>query len=158
MSARGLLTGAASGAAATTALNAATYLDMAVRGRPTSSVPQDAVQKIADKIGIGIPGQGEKQQNRLQGLAPLAGTAVGIFIGVAAGAVHHALHQRGRRLPVLLESVAIGAGAMALTDTPIAVLGISNPAEWDATDWASDVVPHLIFGAVTSACLRATDA
>ena len=35
----GLLSGAAAGAAGTTALNVITYLDIALRGRPTSSTP-----------------------------------------------------------------------------------------------------------------------
>jgi hypothetical protein len=38
------LLGAAAGAAGTTALNTVTYLDMAVRGRPTSSTPEDIVE------------------------------------------------------------------------------------------------------------------
>ena len=41
--ANGFLTGAIAGTAGTTALNATTYLDMAVRGRGTSSAPEDLV-------------------------------------------------------------------------------------------------------------------
>jgi hypothetical protein len=47
----GLWRGAAAGAAGTTALNAATYLDMAMRGRSTSSAPQDLVKAAADRAG-----------------------------------------------------------------------------------------------------------
>jgi hypothetical protein len=36
---KGVLRGAAAGAAGTTALNAVTYLDMVVRGRPASDAP-----------------------------------------------------------------------------------------------------------------------
>ncbi|MGI8900330.1 MAG: hypothetical protein ACR2HA_05280 [Nocardioides sp.] len=36
---RSVLAGVAAGAAGTTALNAVTYLDMAIRGRGTSSTP-----------------------------------------------------------------------------------------------------------------------
>jgi hypothetical protein len=36
----GLLSGAAAGAAGTTALNVITYLDIALRGRPTSTTPE----------------------------------------------------------------------------------------------------------------------
>jgi hypothetical protein len=41
---RGLLAGAVAGAAGTTALNAVTYLDMAIRGRPWVS---DAIPHLA---------------------------------------------------------------------------------------------------------------
>ena len=42
-----LLRGALAGAAGTTALNAVTYLDIAVRARPASETPQRAVKAVA---------------------------------------------------------------------------------------------------------------
>lgn len=47
----GLLRGAAAGAAGATVLNAVTYLDMAVRGRPSSSTPEQLVETATDKVG-----------------------------------------------------------------------------------------------------------
>ncbi len=44
---RSALLGAAAGAAGTTALNAVAYLDMAVRGRPASSTPEDTVERLS---------------------------------------------------------------------------------------------------------------
>src|SRR3954464_15373311 len=79
------LRGAAAGAAASTALNAVTYLDMAVRGRGTSSTPEDTVEKLAEKAHVPIPGEGEKRQNRVQGLGSLTGLAAGVGVGVLAG-------------------------------------------------------------------------
>jgi hypothetical protein len=79
------LRGAAAGAAATTALNAVTYLDMVVRGRGTSSTPEDTVEKLAGKAHVDIPGDEEKRQNRLQGLGPLTGLVAGVGVGVLAG-------------------------------------------------------------------------
>jgi len=32
----------------------------------------------------------------------------------------------------------------------MAALGVSDPRSWGATDWASDVVPHLAYGLVTA--------
>jgi len=29
-------------------------------------------------------------------------------------------------------------------------LGLTDPREWSASDWASDVVPHLAYGAVAA--------
>lgn len=49
---RGLMAGAAAGAAGTTALNAVTYLDMAWRARPASQTPEQAVEKLAERAGV----------------------------------------------------------------------------------------------------------
>ena len=43
------------------------------------------------------------------------------------------------------------AGAMIGTDGPMAALGVVNPRSWKATDWLTDVVPHLGYGIVTAA-------
>ncbi len=154
---RGYLRGAAAGAAGTTALNATTYLDMAIRGRGTSSAPEDVVERTAGKAGLGIPGQGDERANRLAGLGPLSGTAVGVVVGTVAGTVHRALRTRGRTVPAPIAIVLISAAAMAMSDVPLKLLGISDPTEWATKDWAADAVPHLVFGAVTYATLRATD-
>src|SRR3954462_14202829 len=80
-----VLRGAAAGAAATTALNAVTYLDMAVRGRGSSSTPEDTVEALAEKAHVSIPGDEEERQNRLQGLGPPARVAAGGGGGGGAG-------------------------------------------------------------------------
>src|ERR1700709_2483169 len=77
--------GAAAGAAGSTALNAVTYLDMAIRGRGTSSTPQDTVEKLAERAHVQVPGQGETRDNRLQGLGPLMGLVAGIGVGMLGG-------------------------------------------------------------------------
>ncbi|PWI45743.1 hypothetical protein [Streptomyces sp. ICBB 8177] len=50
------LIGAAAGAAGTTTLNAVTYLDMALRGRPSSDTPQLAVERLTDAAHTSVPG------------------------------------------------------------------------------------------------------
>ena len=52
----GLLCGAAAGAAGTTALNVITYLDIAVRGRSTSTTPERTVEAMARLFGLTVPG------------------------------------------------------------------------------------------------------
>jgi len=52
---RQILAGVLAGAAGTTALNALTYLDMAVRGRPSSGTPEQAVEQAASKVGTDVP-------------------------------------------------------------------------------------------------------
>jgi hypothetical protein len=53
---KNLLKGAMAGAAGTTALNAVGYGDMALRGRPASSTPDQVVEQLATRLGLTIPG------------------------------------------------------------------------------------------------------
>ena len=154
---RGLARGAAAGAAGTTALNAATYLDMAVRGRPTSDTPEQLVEKAADSAGVTIPGEGETRDNRLAGLGPLSGALVGTLVGALSGAVHEFGLKHNKLLPPPVSIVLIGGAAMLLADLPLKLFGVSDPADWAAKDWAADALPHFVYGAVTYATLVATD-
>lgn len=147
---RAFLAGAAAGAAGTTALNVVTYLDMAVRGRPASTTPEDTVERIAGVAGVDIPGDGAARHNRLSGLGALSGLLTGVGFGALAG-----LATTKLRLPLPVLSVLIGAAAMAGSNTPMTALGITDPRTWDAASWISDVIPHLAYGAVTAAVLTA---
>ncbi|MEV0729945.1 hypothetical protein [Polymorphospora sp. NPDC050346] len=149
----GLLSGAAAGAAGTTALDAVTYLDMAQRGRPASSTPQRTVEAITGRLKVDVPGDGDTRQNRLTGLGALSGIGTGVAVGAAFGA----LRAVGFRPHPLLASVVIGLAAMAASDVPMAGLKVSDPRTWSAGSWLSDIIPHLAYGAVTSAVLAATD-
>lgn len=137
------------GLAGTTALNAATYADMAWRGRAASSTSEQAVEKLARRAGRDIPGDGEARQNRLQGLAALAGIATGVLTGAVAGQLRGVVGSLG---PVLGPAL-LGGAAMAVTDFGTYRLGVSDPKSWDASSWLSDAVPHLAYGAVTWALL-----
>jgi hypothetical protein len=150
---RTIARGCAAGAAGTTALNAVTYADMALRGRPASSAPEDVVDKVTTDSGHPVPGSGDQRDNRLSGLGALSGIAV----GVAAGAAVSLVHRAGVRVPVWLGGPVTGALAMAATDMPMARMGVSDPREWSAKDWASDVVPHLAYGLVTYGVVAAFD-
>lgn len=146
-----LVRGAVAGAAGTTALNAATYLDMALRARPASETPQHAVDEIARRSGHPVPGDGDARQNRMDGLGPLGGIATGVGFGAAAGLVRPLL----LRLPAGLGALALAAAAMAGADGPLVRLGLTDPRTWSAADWLSDIVPHLAYGVVTRVALAA---
>lgn len=150
----GALRGAAAGAVGTTALNAVTYLDMAIRGRPSSSTPEQLVGTVADKAGVSVPGGDDTRSNRLQGLGPLSGIAVGVGVGATAGLVGQLLRRASRDLPAPVAVLLISATAIALSDVPLKVLGISDPKTWAVKDWAADIVPHLAYGAATYTTLR----
>ena len=146
-----VLRGAAAGAAGTTALNAVTYLDMAVRGRPSSSTPERTVEELAEKAHVQIPGDEEKRQNRLQGLGPLTGLVAGVGVGVLAGLARAA----GFRSQPLAGTALTTAVVLVASNGPMTVLGITDPRTWSTTDWISDIVPHLAYGAVVKTTMDA---
>jgi hypothetical protein len=148
---RGAAAGAVAGAAGTTALNAVTYADMSIRGRPASGAPAEVVERAADRAGVTVPGQGASRGNRLSGLGALAGIGTGVAVGAAYG-ITRAL---GWRVPAVAGALLTAAAAMAGSDGPMFALRVSDPREWGAIDWASDVVPHAAYGAVTAVTLAA---
>ncbi|MBY3552840.1 hypothetical protein HGI15_05405 [Modestobacter lapidis] len=145
--ARGVL----AGAAGTVALNVVTYLDMAVRGRPASTVPARTVDALADALGRPVPGSGAEREARRTALGALAGIAQGLAVGVLASTARSA----GLRLPGAVGALAAGAASMAATDGPVAALGVSDPRDWSAADRTADAVPHLAYGAAVQAVLAA---
>ncbi len=150
---RTVVRGSAAGAAGTTVLNAVTYADMAWRGRPSSQAPAQVVDQIAQEAGHPVPGSGDTRDNRLSGLGALSGIAVGCGTGAAVSL----LRRVGIRMPWWLGGAVTGALAMAATDLPMARLGVSDPTNWSAKDWASDAVPHLLYGLVTYGIVTASD-
>jgi hypothetical protein len=150
---RSLAQGAAAGAAGTAALNAVTYLDMAVRGRGSSSTPQQVVEKTAGQVGVDVPGEGDTRQHRVQGLGSLSGIATRVGVGALVGA----LRRLGLRPGPVTGSLLAGAVAMVAANAPMTRMGITDPRRWSATDWLADAVPHLAYGVVTHATLTGLD-
>jgi hypothetical protein len=147
------LRGAAAGAAGTTALNAVTYLDMAVRGRASSSTPEQTVEKLAEKAHVSVPGQGDTRQNRLQGLGPLTGILAGVGVGVLVGLARAA----GLRSRPVGGTALTTAVVLVAANGPMTVLGITDPRTWSRTDWLSDIVPHVAYAAVVKTTMDALD-
>jgi uncharacterized membrane protein len=148
----GLLRGTAAGAAGTTALDVATFTDMAVRARPASDSPAATVSTLADRLDVSVPGRGGERDNRLQGLGGLSGAVTGIGVGALAGV----LRAAGVRLPGVIGGPLLGAAAMAASDLPMARLGLSDPRRWGTADWVADALPHLVYGIAAHATLTAT--
>jgi len=150
---RGVLLGAAAGAAGTTALNFVTYLDMAVRGRPASSTPEDAVEALSGVTHLPVPGAAETRSNRVQVLGAMTGLVAGVGIGALLGAAR----ASGWRPGLAVGSAAATVGALAGTNGPMTALGVTDPRTWPASSWVADIVPHLAYGAVTAAVLDRLD-
>jgi len=143
-----LAAGVLGGAVGTTALNLMTYLDIAVRGRPPSELPAKVVEKLASTAGLNLAGEGpdnRKARNRRSGLGALLGYATGLGLGLVYGAA-----RRQVRLPPIAAAAILGLGAMAMSDVPITLLRLTDPRTWGLTDWVSDIVPHLAYGAATA--------
>lgn len=148
---RNLLAGVAAGAAGTTALNAATYLDMATRARPASTTPDDTVRKAQELTGVSLGESDADADNRRSAL----GALLGIASGLATGAVYGLLRPHLRRVPLTLLGVGAGLAANVGTTGPMAALGVTDPRTWPADSWVSDLVPHLAYGLATVAAYEA---
>ncbi len=140
-----LALGLAAGAVGTVALNVATYLDMATRGRASSGLPARAAQRLADEVAVSL-GEGEERENRASGLGALLGYLTGLGVGAAYGGLRGRVH-----VPARLAAVGLGVAAMTASDLPMTALGLTDPRAWGPTGWLSDAVPHLAYGAATAA-------
>lgn len=145
--------GALAGMAGTAALDAVTCLDMALRGRPASSTPENTIDRLSAATGIPVPGDDQHRPNRLSGL----GVLLGILTGTAVGAGYGLAHQLGWRPPIALGAIGVGLAAMLGADAPMTILRVTDPRTWRPADWVADVVPHLAYGVVTAATYRATE-
>ena len=146
----GITSGMLAGAAGATALNAYTYAQQAVKGTASSATPDQAAQAVVESVGAEVPGDADERQNRLEGLGPLSGYAVGLGVGALGGL----LRAFGVKIPIGLAPVVLGLGAMALSDSAMTALGITDPRSWTASTVLNDAVPHLAYGAVTTLALH----
>jgi xanthosine utilization system XapX-like protein len=143
-----LRAGVIAGAAGTTALNVATYLDMVLRARPASELPAKAAGEVTGRAGIEL-GAGKAGESRREGIGALLGYATGLGVGALYGLV-----VRDRPHPVPVAALALTGAAMAGSDLPMTVLGLTDPRTWPASAWAADVLPHLAYGLTTAMVYR----
>lgn len=150
-----MLLGTAVGAIGTFALDLVTYGDEVLRGRGSSGAPAKLAGVMLDKLDITLPAEGEnadeKNQNRLGGIGALMGYGTGVTVGTLYGL----LRPRLANVPWPVMGVLLGLAAMAASDVPLAVSGVSNPREWSRTDWLSDLIPHLSYGLVAAGVFEA---
>jgi hypothetical protein len=145
--------GALAGAAGTTALNATTFLDMAARGRPASSTPEETVERLLGLVGLEVPGDDEQRKARTTAPGSLLGALAGVSAGVAVGAIRSAGRPRSGAGTFL----ATAAAGLLVGNAPMTLLRVTDPRTWSATDWLADVVPHLAYAAAATATFEALD-
>jgi hypothetical protein len=150
---RAVLVGAAAGAAGTAALNAVTYADMAIRGRPASDTPEQVVETVEQATGHALPGDADQQANRRSGVGALAGIVTGVSVGAAYGLAR----GLGFRAHTLVSATMLAGAAMAVSNGPMTALGVTNPQNWSRADWLSDVIPHVAYGALTAITYAAAE-
>ena len=130
-----LTAGVLAGLAGSSALNAVAYLDMTIRARPASSTPEETARRLTEVVGVG--------------LGPLLG-----YLTAVSSSVTFTLLTRERRMALPVAAGLLGAVAMLAADTPMTVLGVTDPRRWRPVDWVADLVPHLAFGAAAALTLR----
>jgi hypothetical protein len=145
---RTLRAGLVAGAAGTLALEAATYLDMAVTGRPRSDIPDQAAGQLARALRLDVTARGGEAAaaHRRTGMGALLGHATGTGLAL----VYALIRGRTGPVPTPLAGVALAIAAMAAGDLPPILSGTSDPRRWGARGWLSDLVPHLAYGLVTA--------
>jgi hypothetical protein len=135
--------GLAAGAVGTSLLNTVTYLDMALRGRPASPVPEAGAERMAASAGVSLGAEPREVEARKAGVGALLGMLTGFAGGAAFGIVRPLAPTVGWPPAAALTGLAI----MFATDAASTAMGTTDPRSWSPADWASDVVPHLAYGA-----------
>lgn len=145
---RAIARGLVAGAAGTVALNVTSYVDMAARGRGSSSTPAQTAGELADKAGVQLADDPDSAtaQNRRSGL----GALMGYVTGLGVGAVYGVLRSKVGSLSRPVATLGLTTAATAASAGPMTILGITDPRHWDARSWAMDLGPHLVYGVVTA--------
>ena len=120
-----LLWGAASGAVGTAALNAATYGDMLLRGRPASGVPAKAAGILVERLGL-APLLPEHEEVEAGHRREAAGALLDYATGVGVGVAYALVRVRTGPVPRLGAGVFVGLAAMGAGDAPIVLSGASD--------------------------------
>lgn len=137
MSGRSVLYGAMAGAAGTSALNATTYLDMAMRGRPPSEVPKKMVKELANRSGIA-----QLEENRERAFSAL----VGYVDGVGSGALFGLIRPAMKDVSWFWAGLALGAFTGLMSEGVATAMGQTDPRKWGVAGWLADIVPRAVYG------------
>jgi hypothetical protein len=145
-----MILGKLAGLAGTASLDAVTYLDMAIRGRPPSELPDKMVRKLAELGGFEefakpLEELDDKARQQRAGIAALLGYADGAGSGVLFGLVRPYI----RGVPVFWAGIGLAGLTMLLSEGLAAKLGQTDPSTWPASAWLEDIVPRCVYGWAT---------
>lgn len=145
-----LIKGAVAGLVGTATLELMTNTDIVVRARPPSQIPAEMAGRLANFAGLEL---GNKKQAARRTNA--AGAVMGYLTGAMVGTAYGMLAGRMRTRPLWVGGPTVSALAMAGANLPAIAMGITKPTTWTASDWLSDLVPHLAYGFATAAAFEA---
>ncbi len=151
MSVTDAILGLAAGAAGTAALNATTYLDMALRARPPSELPEKMVAEFAKMAGVDALAKPSSElsdaaKNRRMGVAALLGYTDGFGVGALFGALRPSMQD----VSWFWAGIGLAAATMLMSEGLATAMEQTNPREWGVAGWLSDIVPRCLYGWVTA--------
>jgi hypothetical protein len=144
------LRGMLAGAAGIVVLDAYTYGDMLLRGRPASVVPSAVAKIVAQKLGVESLASDDapNADNRRSG----AGALFGYGVGIGAGAGYAALRPAFEAwMPWPIAGVLLGASTLVASEGGATALGATDWSTWSLADWVSDIVPRTLYGLTVAA-------
>lgn len=153
---RTLVAGAIAGAAGELVLNVVSYGDMFVRARPASEMPARVVRRMTDIVGVELSRPGERA-DKAATRREAGGALMGYLVAVVVAMAYAAVRRLGMRVPWPLAGLAIGGGAMALSDSVATAVGAADPTTWDTASWLLDIGPHAAYGVTAAATLEFID-
>lgn len=143
--------GALAGAAGTTALDVVSYTDMAIRGRPSSPLPNKVVKELARRANLepyNRPDEllSDRDKNREAGFGALLGYVDGLGTGAMYGAIRPAM----RGMSWFWGGLALALATGMLSEGSATALKQTDPRKWSVSDWIDDIVPRCVYGWVTA--------
>lgn len=156
MTYRTIAAGAIAGAAGEIALNVVSYADMLVRARPASSMPGKVAERLAGGVGVDFAQPGERS-DKASIRQEASGALLGYGMAIGMALAYAVARRAGLRLPVPVAGLLMGGGAMLIADSTATALGVTDPTEWGASGWISDIVPHAAYGLVAAATIELID-
>src|SRR3712207_1657050 len=81
------------------------------------------------------------------------GLVAGIGVGVLGGLARASGYRSATPVGITLTTL----GVLVAANGPMTVLGVTDPRTWSATDWISDLVPHLAYGVVVKTTMDPFD-
>ena len=142
--------GALAGAAGTAMLDATTYADIAIRGRPPSELPDKMVRALAKNLGLaGLAASDSKLSTELKNRRAGLGALLGYADGFGSGLVFGVVRPYVRGMPWFVSGIALAVATGLASEGTATLLKQTNPKKWGAAGWLADLIPRCIYGWTT---------
>lgn len=119
-------------------------------GSQASDAPEQSVDRLVECTGGLLGREPGARSNRRAALGSLLEYATGTGVGAVFGALVGDRFGWKMAAPILTGSAVLPANA------PIVLLRVTDPRQWSAADWASDILPHAVYGMTAAAVFGTT--